>query len=130
VYRHISHDFKVVLHEDAQEVLALVLANRCRSTRPGIETSAFVVRSIIQEVPHVKEVVAGHAAPGAILKIEQPRDVSTELEGVASDDLGGNILEAVGPLIQYAADVRPKRDSGDAAHAVDAIGRQSNGRLR
>ena len=88
------------------------------------------MRGVVEEVPHVKEVVAGYAAADTLVQVEQTGRFPAELNGVASDDLGSHIFIAVGPLIQNAADIGPEGLRIDAADLSNAVGGKSNRRLR
>src|SRR6266404_1970670 len=60
-------EFEVILDEEAQDVFALVLANRCWKSGRRIEAlsaSPFALRRVIEEVPHIEEAVSWHAARG------------------------------------------------------------------
>ena len=74
----------------------------------GIEASAFVMRRVVEEIPKIKEVVAWHSATGAVVQVEETRNITAELNRVLPENLGGHVLVAVRPLIQDAADTRPK----------------------
>src|SRR5208282_5811292 len=106
------------------------LAKRRRKSGSRIERTVFLLRSVVEKVPHVEEVVVWHAATGTVVQVKETREVTAKLNRVASDDLRGHILEAVRPLIKDAADVRSKRTHADAADFTDAIGRKANRRLR
>jgi hypothetical protein len=60
---------------------------------------AFMVRCIVKEIPQVEEAVGGYAARDTCVEIKEARDLSAKLNGVAPDDLGGNIFVAVSPLV-------------------------------
>ena len=74
--------------------------------------------------------VAGHAATGTLLQVKQAGDIAAKLDGVSSDDLRGHIFVAVSPLVQDAADVRPKIIYRDAADLIDVVGGKSDRGLR
>src|SRR5260370_7069980 len=83
--------------------------------------SAFGVRRIVKEVRKIKEVVNREATTGTVLQVKEARDFTAKLNGVASVNLGSHILEGVSPLVQNAADVRPKRINVSAAGCPDTI---------
>src|SRR4029077_3378742 len=114
IERQIGAEFQIVLDEETQDVFTLILASRGRESGYGIEPTAFVVRHVIEEVPHIKEIVAWHAAAGAVLQVMQPRGLTAKLDRVPPVDFGGDVFVAVGPLIQDATDIRPKRIRRDA----------------
>ena len=74
---------------------ALVLANRRREPRMGIESAVFLARRVVQEVPNVKEPILGHAATGTALLVKEARKFTAKLKGVASVNFGGHVLERV-----------------------------------
>jgi len=63
---------------------------------------------IIEEVPQVEEAVDWHASTRVVLQVKEARDFTAKRNSVASVNLRGHILEGVSPLVQNAADVRPK----------------------
>ena len=65
-------------------------------------------RRVIEEVPHVKEAVVGHAATGAVLQVKQASGVTAKLYGMASENLGSHVFVAVSPLIEDVANTRSK----------------------
>ena len=121
--------FETILNEEANDVFTLVLANRRRSPGIGIEVRVLLLWCIVKEVPRIEEAVAGHAATGTFLLIKETRAIPSKLNGVAANDLSGDILERVGPLIQDAADVRSEGIHGDATDGVDIVRGKSDGRL-
>src|SRR5260370_5279851 len=95
-----------------------------------MEATPSVRRRCFEEVPRVEEVVAWHAATGAVVQIEQAGDFTAKLNGVGAVNLGGDILEAVSPLIQDAADIRSKRIWRTyTAKIINEVRREANRRL-
>src|SRR5579864_4720028 len=122
--------FEVILDKQAPDGLAVVLSERRREPSTGIEATPFAMRRIVKEVPQVEELVVGHAATGAVVQVKEACEISAKLDGVASINLRGHILEGVSPLIQDAADIRSKRTQIDAADFADTVRGKPNRRLR
>ena len=134
IEREVRFYFEIVLSKKAPDIFALVLANCRRDPSIRIDLHKFALRRIVEKVPHIVEVVGWHAAAGTVLQIIEARAVTPKLNGVASVNLGGHVLDAVRPLIQDAADIRSKgfyvRVAAEAANLKNGVRRKSNRRLR
>jgi len=80
-----------------------------------------MVRRVVEKIPQIEEAVGGHAAGDAGVQVKEARGLSTKFNGVAPDDLGGNVFVAVSPLVELAANVPAKITNRDAADLTDAI---------
>ena len=85
----------------------------------GSKVAAFDVRRIVEEIPHVEEVVVRHAATDAFVQVKEASEFAAKLDGVRTDHFGGYVLVAVGPLIQDAADIGAKVFEINAANVID-----------
>ena len=94
----------VVLKEDAEQVLAVIVAEAAGKTGGCLEWTAFRLRGIIQEVPDIVEGVIRH--PDRIIQIVEPGKIESEFHRLRVQHFGGNVLVAVGPLVQM---IRPRR---------------------
>ena len=109
----------VVLDEQPHQVLAQVLAQCGRPTGDGIELGVFRTRSIVQEIPHVVEVVAGAVRPVGGVHKEQAGEFAAHLQGVSAVNLGQHILAGVSPLVETVERPDPKSfDTGSADRGV------------
>src|SRR5215472_12177690 len=102
-------EFEVVLNKEAPQGFAVVLADGCGESSRWIESAAFVMRCIVEEIPQIEEAVVWHATASAVLQVEKAREFAPKLNGVAPEDLGGHIFIAISPLIKDSADIRSKR---------------------
>src|SRR5207253_3972432 len=110
---------EVVLSKEAPKSCAVVLANGRRETSSWIEPTPFVMRSIVEEVPQIEEVVVWHAATGTVLQVKQARELAAKLNRVASENLCGHIFIAVSPLIEDTAHIGSKRIQSNAPDLVN-----------
>src|ERR1700747_1618271 len=88
------------------------------------------MRRIIEEVPDIEEVIAGHALTGIVLQVYDSRDFGAKLNGWAPRNLGGHVFETVGPLVENAAHVRPEGVKRNAAGQINSICRKPHRGLR
>src|ERR1700722_3933666 len=114
--------FVVILGIEAPEVFAVVLALRCRGSGTRIEAPAFLTRSIVEEVPYVKKIVVRDASTGIVLQVIEPGKFTAKLKRMGSENLGGDVLVTISPLIQDATDVRSKRIYRNSADFTDGVG--------
>src|SRR5215469_9807992 len=124
IERQVRAVLEIVLNKQSPDILAIILALGCGQPAVRIEATVFLVGRVIQESPQVEEVVTGYAATDALVEVEKARKFSAKLQGVRSDDLGGNVFPCVGPLIQDAADTGPELVRGNAADRPDYGGGQ------
>ena len=84
---------------------------------------------IVQEIPDIEEGIVGDTATGALLQVKQAGEFTTEFDGVASVNLCGHVLVGVSPLVESAADVRPKGVECYVTGHFKTIGGKSDRRL-
>src|SRR5580700_5139005 len=129
VHSQVPAQFEVILDKQAPDRSAVVLANGRWEPSNRIEAPALAMRRIVQEVPDVEEGIIGHAATGALLQVKEPSQFTAKLDAVASINLGSHILVGVSPLIQSAADIRPKIIHRSVAGLFKTIRGKSDRRL-
>ena len=110
----------VVLKEDAEEVLAVIVAVAARKTGGCLKVTTFRLRRIIHEIP---EIVEGEVRrPDRIVQIIETGKVKAELHCLRVQNFGGNVLVAVGPLVQMARRRHAKLPQTNAANLPRSAG--------
>src|SRR5207248_6333072 len=97
--------------------LPRVLAEIGRNAGPRINRHLFTAGSVVQEIPVVVEEVARLRVPGRIVEVFEFCVFAPELQVMRADHFGKGVANAVGVLVEDAAEVCAKLTGLDGANA-------------
>ncbi len=125
--REVGTHLPIVLEEDAEYVFAIVVAVAARNSGGRLERTSLCLRRIVQKIPEIVEGVI--RISNGIVQIVKPGEIESELHGLGLQNLGGDVLVPIGPLIQMPRGTHAHTAHSDISNLVDIAVRQSEWRL-